>query len=302
LKASKAISGAALRTEAWPTSAAPSSTTDDRFRLTGPSARPDPRVNAYRDDLADIALVGHVLAPHYARALARACGAHAALMWPAPRAEGDAVSELLPGEGFAVLEYAAGWAWGHCARDGVVGYVEAIALAAPAQATHIVCEASAPVAPDRDLASPPLASLPMGARLRGEERGACLATEYGCVALSHLRRIDVPEPDPVAVAERLLGAPWRAGGRTAAGIDGPGLVQLALGLAGIAAPRFADQLAAFGAEIPAGAPRARGDLIVYPGGAGLMIDDLLMIHAGPEAGHVAVGPATGTTGARRGLA
>ena len=44
------------------------------------------------------------------------------MIWPRPAAEGDAVSELLPGENFAVLEYAGGWAWGYCAADHVVGF------------------------------------------------------------------------------------------------------------------------------------------------------------------------------------
>lgn len=232
-----------------------------------------------------------MLAPHYARALPRICGAHAAPVWPGPGSGGEAVSELLPGEGFQVLEYAGGWAWGYCTADRVVGYVEAIALAAPIAATHIVCEKSAPVAADANIASPVIAALPMGARLRGRECGACLTSEYGCVSLSHLRPIDEHDPDPVAVAERLLGAPFRAGGRSAAGIDGPGLVQLALGLAGIAAPRLDEQQRELGEAIGPGATLHRGDLVLHDDGAGLMIDDLMMIHVGRAVGHVAVGPA-----------
>lgn len=231
-----------------------------------------------------------MLAPHYARALPRACGAQAAFVWPNALADGEALSQLLPGEGFAVLEYAAGWAWGYCSNDRAVGYVEAIALTDPAPPTHIVCEKSAPVSADGDVAAPVLAALPMGARLHGEEHGACLATEYGCVGLSHLRRIEEHDDDAAAVAERLMGAPWLAGGRSAEGIDGTGLVQLALGLAGIAAPRFADQQRMIGAGVPEGAPLRRGDIVLYEGGAGLMIDDLLAIHTGRAAGHVTVGP------------
>ncbi len=231
-----------------------------------------------------------MLAPHYARAMPRACGAQPAPLRAAPDADAAQLSELLPGEGFAVLEYAAGWAWGYCTPHSMVGYVEAIALAQPVEATHIVCERFASVAPDDHVASPPLASLPMGALLRGRECGACLASEYGCVALSHLRRIGDHEPDPVAVAERLIGAPWREGGRSAAGIDGPGLVQLALTLSGLPAPRLPDQLAALGAAVPAGTPLRRGDLILHADGAGLMIDDLMMIHCSRAAGHVTAAP------------
>jgi hypothetical protein len=236
-------------------------------------------------------LAGRIFAPHYARPLPRGCGSHAARVWPSPAAAGEAVSELLPGEEFAVLEYAGGWAWGFCAADHVVGYVEAIALADPAAATHLVCEKSAPVTPDDEVSSPVIAHLPMGSRLHGREAGACLVTEYGCVPLSHLRRIDDREPDPVVVAERLIGAPYLPGGRTPDGIDAAALVQLALALCGVAAPRLLDQLRGFGDPLPGEAASRRGDLALFEGGAGLMVDDLMMIHASAAAGKVAVEPA-----------
>lgn len=271
-------------------SAASSSSTDDRFRLTGPSVVLDARLNAYRNDLADIGLAGRVLAPHYARPLMRGCGAHAAYVRTGADAESPIVSELLPGEDFAVLEYAGGWAWGYCAADHVVGYVEAIALAAPVLWTHIVCEKWAPVAPDSRITAPVLAGLPIGARLHGEECGACLSTEYGCVPLSHLRPIADHGDNPVAVAERMIGVPYLEGGRGPAGVDGSGLIQLALTLCGLEAPRFAEQQALLGEPVPAGAPLRPGDLIVAGGEAGLMIDDLMLIHASRSAGKVTTAP------------
>ena len=90
----------------------------------------------------------------------------------------------------------------------------------------------------------------MGARLHGVEQGACLATEYGCVSLSHLRRIEDHDDDPVVVAERLIGAPYLPGGRSHAGIDSAGLVQLSLSLCGFAAPRLPDQLRRLGQAVP----------------------------------------------------
>jgi hypothetical protein len=259
------------------------------------------RIHAWRKDLADIGLAGQVFAPHYARPLPRSCGAQPAMLWPGPAADGAGISELLPGEEFAVLEYAGGWAWGFSAQDHIVAYVEGIALADPIAASHFVCEARAPVTPDGDLASPVIAHLPMGALLQGHEEGACLDTEYGCVPLSHLRRLDDPEADPVVVAERLLGAPWLDGGRSAEGVDAAGLVQLALSLCGIAAPRLLDQLPALGAPVPEEDPARRGDLVLFEGGAGLMIDDLLMIHAGRAAGKVVVEPAAPFAPERRRL-
>jgi len=266
------------------------SSTGDHFRLTGPALPLDPRIHAYRRDLADIDLAGQIIAPHYARRLVRGCGSRAAFVWPKPDTEGDAISQLLPGEEFAVLEYAGGWAWGYCVADHVVGYVEAIALTDPVVPTHIVCEKCAPVAADDRITSPVLASLPMGSRLHGDELGSCLSTEFGCVSSSHLRRIDEHDEDPVVVAERLLGTQYLPGGRSLAGIDGAGLVQLSLALCGIQAPRLADQQRQLGAAIDEGGELHRGDLILCDGDAGLMVDDLLVIHACPKAGKVTVDP------------
>ena len=220
-------------------------------------------------------------------------------MRAAPRDDAEAVTELLPGENFAVLEYAGGWAWGYCAGDHAVGYVETIALAEPVAPTHVVCEAHAPVTADAIVTAPMIASLPMGSLLHGTECGACLSTEYGCVSLAHLRPVAEHEADPVVVAECLLHAPWRDGGRTEHGIDAGGLVQLALGLCGIAAPRFLDLLAAFGE--PAEGPAQRGQLAVGDGMAGLMIDDLMLIHASRAAGKVTVEPLSLFDAARRRL-
>ena len=231
-----------------------------------------------------------MIAPHYARPIVRSCGAHATFVRTAPKDDAEAASELLPGEEFEVLEYAGGWAWGYCAADHIVGYVEAIALADLSTPTHLVCEKCAPVAADDRITSPVLASLPMGARLHGEEHGACLTTEYGCVSLSHLRPVDEHDEDPVVVAERLIGAPYLQGGRSFTGIDSPGLVQLSLGLCGLPAPRLSDQQSRLGQPVPETAPSRRGDLVLFDGQAGLMIDDLLMIHACPAAGKVTVDP------------
>ncbi|WP_129792525.1 NlpC/P60 family protein [Sphingosinicella sp. CPCC 101087] len=258
--------------------------------MTGPSLPLDSRIHAFRHDLADIALAGRIIASHYARPLTRSCGAHSTYVRRDPDPDAEAVSELLPGEPFAVLEYAAGWAWGYCGADHIVGYVEAIGLTDPLAATHIVCERCAPVAADDQITSPLLATLPMGARLHGEEHGACLTTEYGCVSLSHLRRVDEHDSDPVTVAERLIGAPFLPGGRSHYGIDGAGLVQLCLGLCGFAAPRLPEQMRALGGPLPQSAPLRRGDLVLFDHHAGLMIDDLLMIHASPHAGKVTVDP------------
>ena len=204
----------------------------------------------------------------------------------------EAISELLPGEGFAVLDLTSGWAWGYCLADHRVGYLEAIELAEPLEPTHVVVEAQAPIQARPDALAATLSCLPMGSRLHGQVRGASLEFEGGFVPLSYLRPMLEPEEDPVAVAQRLLGAPYRPGGRTCHGIDCSGLVQLALQLCGVDAPRDAREQRGLGEALDDNAPLKRGDLLFCEEHVGMMVDDRMAIQMSWEARKVAVEPFT----------
>jgi cell wall-associated NlpC family hydrolase len=130
----------------------------------------------------------------------------------------------------------------------------------------------------------------MGARLHGHVHGALLAIEGGFVPLSYLRAEGEHDEDPAAVAQRLLNAPWLPGGRTCHGIDGCGLVQLALQLCGIAAPHDLDLLQQVGDKLAESAPLRRGDVVFCGSIPGLMIDDQLVIHVSDKIGRVAIEP------------
>jgi hypothetical protein len=211
-------------------------------------------------------------------------------VYSAPSDTSEPVSQLLPGERFAVLDITAGWAWGYCLLDHRVGYVEAIELSDPLEPTHIVCEAHAPVQTCGDPLSTPIAHLPMGARLHGDVRGAMLQIEGGCIPLSYLRRIDECEDDAVAVAQRLLGTPYLRGGRSAHGIDCSGLVQLSLQLCGVPCPRDTADQRSLGSALPEDAPLTRGDLLFCDDHVGLMVDDRMAIQVSHQAQKVAVEP------------
>ena len=198
----------------------------------------------------------------------------------APDDSAQATSQLLHGEGFAVLDIAGRWAWGYCTHDHYVGYVRADTLGPQTAATHIVTAREAPLFSMPDIKSPALGTLSVGARISGTPEGNFVATPEGHVHLRHVAAIDAPADDPVAIAERLLGAPYLWGGRGAGGVDCSGLVQLALGLCGIDCPRDSDQQrAALGAEIGPDAALRRGDILFFPGHVGLMVDAARMIHA-----------------------
>jgi cell wall-associated NlpC family hydrolase len=146
--------------------------------------------------------------------------------------------------------------------------------------THIVTGALALIFADADIKAPVVGRLPIGACVDGQMVGDFLRIDSGFIHHRHIGPIDAAAADPVAVAEQLLGVPYLWGGRGADGIDCSGLVQRALGLAGIDAPRDSDQQRdGLGREIDENAPLQRGDLIFFPGHVGMMIDDARIIHA-----------------------
>ena len=189
-----------------------------------------------------------------------------------------------------MLERSAHWAWGYCRHDHYVGYVEAIDLVEPVPATHIVAAADAPIRPEPNLQVPSIASLPMGSRIAGHEESGWLSTEVGFLPFTHVRPLDAFEQDPVAVAERLLGSPYLLGGRTSTGIDCSGLVQLALGLCGVHAPRDSDQQRVLGTLLSEGEKLQRGDIVFFEGHVGFMMDEARLIHATGHHGTVLIEP------------
>ena len=253
----------------------------DRFGLTGTSQTYDPRIVAIRPDLADIAVAGQHFAPHYAAPMMRSGVLPAASLRASPSVDADQTSELLFGEGFALLDLTGGWAWGYCLADHYVGYLAADALTAPIAPTHRVemIEAMLHGAPDAASGGP--AVLPRGALVMGVTEGEWLATSHGYLPLASLVEVGTSEDDPAELAEQMIGTPYVWGGRTAKGIDCSGLVQLVWGASGVQLPRDSDlQLASLGPDKdvdPAGL--ARGDVIVFPGHVGIMADDRTIIHA-----------------------
>ncbi|MCW3848807.1 C40 family peptidase [Sphingomonas sp. LB-2] len=85
--------------------------------------------------------------------------------------------------------------------------------------------------------------------------------------------------DPADLAETLIGAPAKPGGRSPAGFDGSGLVFYALTRTGHACPRFADlQAASVGSAVASDVPLSRGDLIFFADHAAIMADGEQAIH------------------------
>lgn len=269
---------------------ASSSSTARRFSLSGPSRPIDDRVHAYRRDLVDLALAGQLVAPHYARPMIRGCGLAPSLVRLQPTDTAEAVTELLPGEEFSVLDVSGDWAWGYCRFDHRVGYVEVGRLSDPLPPTHLVAAANAPLLEAEGPRSAPLSFLPMGSRLRGDEQGEVLRIYGGVVPLKFLRPFGEHDKDPVAVAQRLLGAPYLRGGRTERGIDCSGLVQLAHLLCGKPFPRDTEHQRTLGHRVEDDSDLKRGDLVFWDQHVALVVDDVAVIHVSLATRQVAIEP------------
>src|SRR5262249_57836348 len=126
---------------------------------------------------------------------------------------------------------------------GYVGWMSANALgdvgAAP---THKISAPRAFAFATPDIKLPPVAALPMGARLtvaRQDERFAVTALGWH-VPEVYLTPVKARQPDFVTVAERFVGTPYLWGGKTSLGLDCSGLVQVSLQAAGKSCPRDSD--------------------------------------------------------------
>lgn len=243
----------------------------------------DPRLHAYRDDLAAARLRGRVSSPRFVEGERRQVVAASAPLRRAPRFDAPLDTEALFGETVMVYEEREGWAWSQLERDAYVGYLPADALSsAISPVTHRVSALRTYVYPAPDIKTPPLMLLSLNAALAAEETGGDFLrlADGGFVHGAHARPQDVREPDFVAVAARFLGTPYLWGGRTSIGVDCSGLVQLALEATGRALPRDTDmQQDAIGTTTTEETRLTRGDLVFWPGHVGIMADAKTLIHA-----------------------
>jgi len=249
--------------------------------LSGPSVALDHRINAYRPDLASATLAAGVIAARYADPVRLVGTTASAVVHAAPDAASTAVSALLYGEAFDVIDYSGDWAWGSCVHDGYVGWVARAALAPPGSvAMHRISAPAAPVFAAPDIKTAVCDTLYLGSPVTGEALDDFVALAGGdFVHRRHVAPVDQHAIDAVAVALPFVGTPYVWGGRTRAGIDCSGLVQAALRATGIDCPRDSDQqLRRFGADIALEALQ-RGDLVFFPGHVGMMIDAAHLLHA-----------------------
>lgn len=255
----------------------------------------DPRITPARADLAASHLKDQVQAARFVSGREGVVVVNRAALRAKPDTRARLLSEILFGEHFTIYELNKGWVWGQAPLDGYVGYLPASAISPRGEsATHRVSVPLTHIYPEPDIKTPPVMSLPMTARLSvagsNPENGLIevkdASREVGWVWARHLAPIDRPVENFANTALGFMGAPYLWGGKTIAGIDCSGLVQLALAMKNIAVPRDSDMQAGAigerlegGGKLEDGVELQRGDVVFFPGHVGIMLDAKRLLHA-----------------------
>ncbi len=247
-------------------------------------AKLDPRLNAFRPDLADETLQGRVDAARFVSGELHEVAEPIVTLHAAPRPDATRQTELLLGERVLVFETTSeGWSWLKTVRDGYVGYVPTSGLTRQlTRPTHRVAVPATFLYVVPDVKARPETSIPMNAVVEiicDDGRFARTAGGRFLYAL-HLKPIASAEDDFVAVAEEFLNVPYLWGGKTQRGLDCSGLVQTAMQAAGLSCPRDTDmQEAKLGTPLNDYNALRRGDLIFWDGHVAIMVDRERLVHA-----------------------
>jgi cell wall-associated NlpC family hydrolase len=188
--------------------------------------------------------------------------------------------QLLMGTAVTLIDRDQGHIFLQSQRDGYCGWVREGSVGPGPAPTHWV------VAPGTHLYSEPVVQAPetqsisLGARVAiTGSWGAWASTPQGYLPLCHLRPIGQWAPDPVLVAESLLGTPYLWGGNSRYGIDCSGLVQVALHATGHDCPGDSDLQMQIGRGLAPNETLKRGDLVFWKGHVALVVNTDVLIHA-----------------------
>jgi cell wall-associated NlpC family hydrolase len=246
----------------------------------------DPRLNAYRRDLADVALRHRIDAPNYTEGRPGRISAGRAPLLCEANSGSRMGSELLFGESVSVFETRGGWSWVQSREDGYVGYLRADAVGeAGGTVTHVISVLRTFLFSEPDIKAPVLEVLSMNSPIRvtATKEKFVVVEGGGCIWADHIAGLQDYEEDHAAVALRFLGTPYLWGGRSSIGLDCSGLVQMALARCGREAPRDSDmQSRQVGVEVPFDGSESalrHGDLVFWDGHVGFWLEGGDFVHA-----------------------
>tara|TARA_B100001939_G_scaffold293584_1_gene266215 strand:- start:6111 stop:6977 length:867 start_codon:yes stop_codon:yes gene_type:complete len=254
----------------------------------------DPRITPWRQDIAAAHLEGQVSSARFVEGQRYQVAAGLAPLYARPDRTAPLCSQLLFGELFTVYEEKDGWAWGQAEKDGYVGYCLLGDLSPDIfPSTHHVEALSTHIYSAPDPKSHALRQIYLMSEVSvadpTPQGGFVQLADGGWIYATHISNHF--GTDPVSEALKLLYAPYLWGGKSCAGIDCSGLIQLAFATAGLAVPRDSDmQEAALGRVLDDDDVPQRGDLAFFPGHVGFMLDDMHLLHANAHHMRVSIDP------------
>ncbi|WP_375608019.1 MULTISPECIES: NlpC/P60 family protein [unclassified Bartonella] len=259
----------------------------------------DPRLHAFREDLADERLKGEITAQRFVQGEKRRVNVPVAGLFKENNNKSEMQTECLYGEELLIFEHGEEMSWAQSLKDGYVGYIDTKVLCtSTVEQTHVVTAPRTFQYSQADLRGPVEYPLSIGSKVSVVNEVEVRGTKYsilengGAIVSDHLSPIgNVVYKDYVKAAEMLIYTPYRWGGASGFGIDCSGLVQLSMTMAGQVVLRDTDmQQKTIGNPLSDSDKLQRGDLIFWKGHVAIMTDSENIIHANGSSMDVTIEP------------
>jgi len=206
-------------------------------------------------------------------------------------AQASCTSEALYGERVTLLETHKNWGLIRQSHDNYEGFIklEEIETTSPEilqtrNPTHWVSERSTLLFERSDLKSPVAHRIPFASELTLSPIANSSFSQTACghfVWTKHC--LDLAQThtlDPISLAQSIfLGAPYRWGGRTPAGADCSGLVQIIARSQGLSIPRDSGDQETFIQQRVAPKDYQTMDIVYWPGHTGMLLSNKTILHA-----------------------
>lgn len=198
-------------------------------------------------------------------------------------------TECLYGESIQILKEKPKWVYCRLLTDNYAGWLKKENLGNLNKCTHRVISTRSMLFSADDIKSYCISYIPMGSRLPIKEINGKWAetflpdgsiSEIGYIRSEEIVNINHKTKDWVSHAEKLIGTPYKWGGRNTLGIDCSALLQLCYQTYGEIIPRNTiDQINLKKETVKDVSKLDRGFVIFWEGHVGIMIDKINCIHA-----------------------